>query len=346
MKVNSINKNSISFNGFYDSNALKKILSFAENNGALFASATALTLSATARPLSIMATPKTDKENKKIACAKAVTSTILDFCITLAISAPIVKAVGRINNNPNKYLKKETIENLKGNAKNLKDSKAYTLANQAFKLGIGIAIAAPKAILNLIGMPYILDFLFDNKKPEAIVNNDSTSKNGLNFKKRESDKLASIIGKIIDQKSIQEFSKKNAESNFPMHINAIKDIFTTGVFVTGLSNSNKIEQDRKKPLIYNSITGTLLSIISGYLLDSLTEKPAEKFIEKLKAANQNDPKLKKYTDGFKIAKPAIILGTMYYAIIPMISTFLGERINNIKNKNYKSKTESFSNAEL
>lgn len=329
MKVNSIDKNSISFNGFYNSKGLKKLLSFAENNGALFTTATALTLSAVARPASIMAAPKTDRENKKIACAKAITSTILDFGITFAISLPVVKAVGNINKNPQKYLKKETIKNLANSAdgaNELKNSKAYTLANQMFKLGIGIAIAAPKAILNLIGMPYILD-LFSKQEDLKLVTPETSENNQVSFKGKGIEKLSKWIGKTIDNKSVQEFSKKNADSNFPMHINAIKDALATGVFVAGLNNSKKIDEERKKPLIYNSLIGTCLSIVSGYLLDTATKRPAERFIEKLRAANKSDPNLKKYIDGFKIAKPVVILGIMYYAVIPAISTFFGERID-------------------
>lgn len=321
MKVNCIDKNSVSFNGFYNSKSLKSFLSFAENNGALFASAIALVLSATARPVSIMLTPKTDTENKKIACAKAVTSTILDFVITLAVSAPIVKAIGNINKNPEKYLKKETIENLKNGADNLGGSKVYTLANQMFKLGIGLAIAAPKALLNLAGMPYTANLLFNEPKKTKVEKNED-----LTFKGKGIDKLSSIIGKTIDTKFVQDFSKNNAESNFPMHINAAKDILTTGVFALGLNKSKKVDEERKKPLIFNSLIGTGLSVAAGYLLDSALNKPAEKFIRKLKEANLNDPNLKKYIDGFWIAKPVLILGITYYAIIPMISTFLGERI--------------------
>ena len=270
-----------------------------------------------------MSTPKTDSENKKIACAKAITSTILEFFITLAISAPIVKAMGNINKHPEKYLKKETIENLKNGAEGLKDSKAYTLANQIFKLGIGIAIAAPKSILNIMGMPYVLNFLFKKNNEKQGSKYGETA-----FKGKGTEKLSSIIGKIMDNKAVQDFSKKNAETNFPMHINAVRDTLATGTFIAGVSKSKKIEENRKSPLIYNSVIGTSLSIISGYLLDFATQKPAERFIKKLSEANKNDPMLKKYTDGFKIAKPVIILGTMYYAIIPFISTFFGERIKN------------------
>ena len=44
-----------------------------------------------------------------------------------------------------------------------------------------------------------------------------------------------------------------------------------------------------------------------------------------KKANKNLPDLEKYLDGIKIAKPAIILGGIYYIIIPLISTFIADR---------------------
>ena len=66
MKVNSTNKRNISFNGLWDNKALKKGLEFAAKNGTLFAGTTSLVFSTTIRPLSILATPKTDKKNKII----------------------------------------------------------------------------------------------------------------------------------------------------------------------------------------------------------------------------------------------------------------------------------------
>ena len=322
MKVNSIDKRDISFGGFYNSNALKKALAFAEKNGALFASTTSLALSATVRPISILSTPKTDKENKKFACAKAIMSTLLDFVITLAISYPIVKAVGAINKNPQKYLNKSTINNLRENADNLLDSKAYTLANQMFKLGVGICIAAPKALLNILGIPYIMNGFFEPKQQE----NTQPIKN-LTFKSNKENKLAKLIGKIIDSEFVQDFSKKHKNSNFPMHINAIKDTIATTTFITGVSKSNKIKENRKGPLMYNAAISTGLCIGASYAVDTITDKPAQKFIKHLTKANKNDPNLKKYIDGFKIAKPVLIMGTIYYLLIPFVSTFFAERID-------------------
>ena len=327
MKVNSVEKRDISFNGFYNSNALKKVLSFAEENGALFASATALTLSATVRPVSILSTPNTDKENKRLACAKAIMSTLLDFGITFALSVPIVKSVGAINKNPEKFLKKETINNLKEGAEDLKNSKSYTLANQMFKLGIGIAIAAPKALLNVLGLPYIHDGLFG--KEQTFQQKESQN---LTFKGKSSDWLSRIIGKTIDNKSVQEFSKKHKDSNFPMHINVLKDLLATSTFALGVSKSGKIDDKRKGPLIYNALLSTGLCIGASYAVDSATDKPAKRFIEKLTKANKNDPNLKKYIDGFKIAKPVLIMGAVYYLLIPVISTYFAERFDKLFNK--------------
>ena len=57
MKVQSI----------YTNKLLKKGLEFAANNGSLFAAGTSLVLSSVARPAVILATPHTDKKNKKYA---------------------------------------------------------------------------------------------------------------------------------------------------------------------------------------------------------------------------------------------------------------------------------------
>lgn len=317
MKVNSLENNDISFNGFYNSSGLKKVLEFAEKNGALFMSGTSLALSATVRPMSILASPKTDKENKKLACAKSVTSTLIDFIITLAVSAPLVKAMKKIDKNPQKFLKSETISYLKDQSDNLTNSKAYTFANQIIKLGIGLAIAVPKALVNLAGIPHTMNLIFTEKED----NNYSD----INFKGK--DKLPNFIGKIIDKRWVQDFSKENAESNFPMHIAALKDTVATTTFMTGVYKSRKIDENRKGPLIYNSFISTALSILSAYFIDALTEKPANKFIENFKKTNANNPNLKKYLDGFKIAKPTIIMGLIYYAIIPIFATFFAERVD-------------------
>ena len=319
MKVNSINNRDISFNGFYNSSALKKTLAFAENNGALFMSATSLALSGFVRPASILSAPKTDRENKRLACSKSIVSTFLDFIITFAISVPIVNAIGAISKNPQKYLNSETVKYIKQNCKNIEDSRVYTFLNQLFKLGIGLAIAAPKAILNAAGTPYVMNSVFSDTPSDK-------NKNPV-FKGSEENKLAKLMGKFFDNKNVLKFAEKNQNSNYPLHITALKDALTTGVFAAEIGRSNKIKNDRKGPLIYNSILSTILCIASAYGIDSLTKNFDKKFTQKFANANKSDLNLKKYLDGYKIVKPTIIMGILYYLLIPVISTYFAERID-------------------
>lgn len=327
MNVNNINSRDISFNGLWNSKFVKKSLEFASNNGALFAATTTLALSTGVRTLSIYATPKTEKENKKIVAAKSIISGILEFGLTLAISAPIAAAFKKIDKNPTKYLKQDTIQILKNNAETLKDSKAYSLATQLFKLGIGFAVILPKAILTALGIPIILDKYFS--KPE---NKKNIENKNLAFQGKNGDNLAKCLGKILDNKSFQNFAIKNKDSNFPMHIFALKDILATTAFINQAKKNKKIKEEQKPFLIKNSVFSTTLSIISSYTIDKLTEKQAQKIINKIKKENINDPNLAKYIEGVKIIKPILILALVYYTIIPIISTFMAQQSLNIKNK--------------
>lgn len=316
MKVNSNNRD-ISFQGFYDSKVLKKGLELASDNGALFAATTTLTLSLGVRPTVILATPNTDKENKKMAFTKSVASSFTGFLLMLVLSKPLSKSIKNIDKNPELYLKKETCENLKETGKKLTDSKAYSLATQMFKLGLGLLASIPKAILTTATIPYVMNTVFPK--------NDATKKgNNPSFKGKNS--LSNGIGKILDNKKVQEFSKKYKDTNFPMHIIACTDILSTGAFIHEINKSKKIEDATKPALCYNALISTVACIISGYGIDKLTNKPTQKFIEKFKQANRHDPKLNKYMEGIKIAKPIAILGLVYYLIIPFISTYLADRV--------------------
>jgi len=295
MKVNS---------GFYNNKTLKKGFEFAAKNGALFAASTTLALSATVRPVSILLTPKTDKENKKFVCAKSLASSGVSFLMTFALSMPVMFAIKKIDNNPKKFLKSETIRAY--------DKKSYEFATQMFKLGLGLALAIPKAVLTAAGLPYIMQSVFPEKKE------------GLSFKGK--DRLAKGIGKVLDNKGLQKFSDRYKNSNFPMHTIAGTDILTTATFIHQAAKSKKIKDERKKVLMYNAGISTGLSVACGYGLDKLTDKPTARFIENFKKANKGLPNLDKQVEGIKIAKPILLLAGVYYTLIPLISTFLADRM--------------------
>ncbi len=315
MKVNA--NRDISFKSVYTNKAVKKGLEFAADNGALFAATATVGFSAL-RPLSIWMTPKTEKENRLLAVSKSLSSSAVGFILTLGLSLPLSNSIKKIDEAPEKFLSGKTISKLKEPAKKLIESKGYILGTQIFKLGLGGIIAIPKAALVAAGMPFIMNSLGKDKNPHKKT--DNMSFKGISPKEG----LAKQIGSILNKEWYKNFIEKHKESNFPMHIVAATDIVATSAFIHQTKKSNKIKEERKNTLIYNSAISTFLSIFSGYILDVLLNKPTKNFINKYKELNKNDKNLAKQVQGIKIAKPIIILGTTYYCIIPFISTFLAE----------------------
>lgn len=319
--------------GIYNNKLFKRGLEFAADNGALFSATTALVLSTIARPIAIMATPNTDKENKKYACAKSLSSSAVGYILMLGASMPVAKAIKKIDTRPAKYLKTSTINTLKDGGKEITKSKAYMFATQIFKLGIGFVIAVPKSIMTCALIPPFMSKLFPKKsndvkekpKNENIKKGKEVSFTGAYNSGIEG--ISKGIGKIIDTPYIQRMSNKLQNSNFEQHIMSMTDGLITAAFIQQTRKSKRIEENRKKPLMYNAAISTGLCIAGGYALNRAIKKPFDKFVEKFTQVNKNSPKLEKYIEGMKVVKPAFILGGIYYIAIPLISTFLADRID-------------------
>ena len=316
MKVQSI----------YTSKILKKGLEFAAKNGSLFTAATALAFS-TARPLMILATPKTDRENKEYAFTKSVSSTLIGYGLMYCASTPVARAVKNIIDNPKEYLKPETIKNLKINLQSPRASSKFNFATQLVILGVGLIIAVPKSILTCSLIPPIMKNLF-NKKPDN--ENPDKNSNKLSFKgiPDKPNVLSKGIAKILDKPFIGKLAEKYHDSNFEQLIIYLTDIMATAVFMQQTSSSKGIKDDRKKPLIYNAGISTGLSVAVGYLINHFTAKQTDNFVKKFSEANKNSKELNTYLEGIRVAKPALILGTLYYLIIPLISTFMADKFDN------------------
>ncbi|MBO6257674.1 hypothetical protein J6N69_06525 [bacterium] len=140
--------------------------------------------------------------------------------------------------------------------------------------------------------------------------------------------LTKVVGRAIDKKFIGKMSERFANTNFPQHIISMTDALATSAFIVQTSKSKKIDEDRKKALMYNAGISTGLCITGGYVINNLTKKSTDKFIKNFREANKNSPKLEKYIEGIKIAKPALILGGLYYIAIPLLSTFLADKFDN------------------
>lgn len=300
MKVQSI----------YTNRIFKKGLEFASNKSAIFVGSVSLALSTIARPIAILSTPNTNKENKKYACIKSFASTAVGYGLMLGASLPVSNALKEIDKNKTKYLKPQTL-------KRLSTPKKYAFATQLFNLGLGFLIAIPKSILTCALIPPFMAKIFPKKENQQ--KNISFTGN-----------LSKGIGKLIDTNAVQKLTEKFHNTNFEQHIMCLTDVVATGAFITQTAKNKKIEQDRKKALMYNAGISTGLCIAGSYIIDKALKKPTEKFIENFRKANKNSPKLEKYVEGIRVTKPALILGGIYYIIIPVISTFLADRFD--KNK--------------
>lgn len=328
MKITSntnINKN-ITFSGFYNNKYLLKGLKFASKNGALFSATTTVVLSSIARPISIMVTPKADKENKKHALAKSISSTVVGYLIMLSASLPVANAIDKIDKNPEIYLTKETIRNLQNKAPSLSKSKSYLLATQIFKLGLGLAIAVPKSTITNYLIAPILKLMPQKKDVEKNVSKRKNS-SIISFKSSvfKIENLSKAFGSILNLKPLQDFAKKYCDSNFAQHVMSLTDVLLTATVVNKIKNNKKIDEKRKKPLIHNSVISTALCLASGYTINNLLNKPMDKFIQKFCAVNKDLPELERYLDGLKVVKPTLILGIIYYIFIPMFATFFADK---------------------
>lgn len=328
MKINSINnynsRQNPVFKGIYTSNAAKKTFKFAEENGALFVAATTFVLSTLVRPLVILATPDTDKENKRYAAAKSIASSIVGFGLMFAATKPLTKAIQKIDKNPEKYLSKKTIEKLKEKNHDLKNSKPYIFISQLLKLGAGFALALPKAALTCALMLPIFDLFWEGGKNRQQKGKNPSFKGHFSGNIK-ADFLPRKIGKFYNSDFAQKMSEKFKNSNYEMGIICATDILATLGFVHQNKKSQNMTEKQKRVLNRNVIYGTAMSILGAITLDKALESKTEKFIEKFKKANPTLKNPEKYAEGIKITKKVFLLGGLYYIAIPLAATFLADK---------------------
>ncbi len=329
MRVKNLSRNNVTFNGMWNNKLLLKGLEKISEHGTSFAAGTSLAMSLIVRPLAIAATPDTEKENKQYAISNSVCSGIVKFGMVEAVALPVENAVKRIDGNPERFLKLDTIKTLKNNASSLVESQRYRLGTQILKLGTTFITAVPKSVLTVAFIPIIMDKLFQLRVPQKNDSEVINKTSDVTFKGALPEKLSGLLGKILDNKKFQSFLMKNEqnEKNIAKHITAATDVLLTGAAAYRTGCSEKIKSDRKKALIYNNVISTAITLGGGYGIDSLIKEKTDAFITKFSKVNAADPKLHKYIEGINILRPAIIFALIYYGILPMFSTYIAEKVD-------------------
>lgn len=313
-----------------------KCLEKVSDHGTSFSAGTSLIMSLSLRPLAIMITPDTEKENKQYAASNSICSGLIKFALVEAVALPIENAVKKIDKNPEKYLNKIAIEKLGKEVKSLASSRSYKLLTQIIKLSAGFLTAIPKSMLTVALIPIVMDKMFKMSKEQNVKNIETNNKtyiekpnSGVFFTGGLTEKVAKGLGKIIEKKKVQDFAIKYQEQDkdIAKHITAATDSLLTATAVVQTNKSNKIKENRKRALNYNNTISTAITIVGGYFVDGLIKKPTGKFIEKFKTLNAGNPNLAKCVEGINILRPAIIFAAIYYGVLPIFSTYLSEKID-------------------
>ena len=315
MKVNNI-QNSPQFKGVYNNKILLKGLEFASNHSASFIAGATLLSSTVLRPLAINSIDNADEDNKKIFTAESISSGLTKFALAEMIAIPVENGIKMIDKNKEKYLNRETLQNL--------SPESYKFLTKSIKLGSNFISAIPKSMIGVALIPVVHKLLFDNEKQSNKVNN-----NNISFKGKLADNSAKIISKVMNNEVVQNFANKfqTSDKNLAKNVSVATDILLCSTSILSTQKSKKIDKERKKPLIFNKALSTIISLVAGYKIDELIQKTGKKSIEKFIQANKNNPNLQKYLDGINIVRPTIIFAFLYYALIPVITTFASDKLN-------------------
>lgn len=153
-----------------------KFLKMADDNSAVFGALFALILTGIFRPAAIMALPgnKKNADDKKYAAAHSIASGVISYGISLIISQPLSKAIGKIEENKDKYFKGE-------NLKYFESGRVFNASKSYVNILHEAIIAPPRAAITIALIPVILKYLFgwEKKKSNTQIKNPQPLQNNV-----------------------------------------------------------------------------------------------------------------------------------------------------------------------
>ena len=329
-----------SFKGVLSNRYLLSGLKKISEHGTSFVAVTSFVMSSGVRTFSILNTPGVEKENKHYAAANSIGSGLVKFGIVEAVALPLENIIKKIDKNPEKYLKETAVKSYMNGAKQFCESRSYRFVTQIIKQSAGLVTAIPKSLLTVLLIPFIKDGFFPQQqkirfKKDKIdsmsADRQPTSKHPFSrhpsFKHSLPEFFAKQTGKLLSREDVQKFAQKYCvhDKDISKHMTAATDILLTTASAIGIAQSEKIKENRKRPLIFNNIISTAATLLFGYGIDRAAKRGTDKFIEKFSRINKNDINLPKYIEGINILRPTLIFALIYYGLLPVFSTFMAER---------------------
>ena len=329
-----------SFKGVLNNRYLLSGLKKISEHGTSFVAVTSFVMSSGIRTFSILNTPGVEKENKHYAAANSIGSGLVKFGIVEAVALPLENIIKKIDKNPEKYLKETAVKSYMNGAKQFCESRSYRFVTQIIKQSAGLVTAIPKSLLTVLLIPFIKDGFFPQQqkirfKKDKIdsmsADRQPASKHPFSrhpsFKHSLPEFFAKQTGKLLSREDVQKFAQKYCvhDKDISKHMTAATDILLTTASAIGIAQSEKIKENRKRPLIFNNIISTAATLLFGYGIDRAAKRGTDKFIEKFSRINKNDINLPKYIEGINILRPTLIFALIYYGLLPVFSTFMAER---------------------
>ena len=329
-----------SFKGVLSNRYLLSGLKKISEHGTSFVAVTSFVMSSGVRTFSILNTPGVEKENKHYAAANSIGSGLVKFGIVEAVALPLENIIKKIDKNPEKYLKETAVKAYMNGAKQFCESRSYRFVTQIIKQSAGLVTAIPKSLLTVLLIPFIKDGFFPqqqkirfkkDKIDSVSADRQPASKHPFSrhpsFKHSLPEFFAKQTGKLLSREDVQKFAQKYCvhDKDISKHMTAATDILLTTASAIGIAQSEKIKENRKRPLIFNNIISTAATLLFGYGIDRAAKRGTDKFIEKFSRINKNDINLPKYIEGINILRPTLIFALIYYGLLPVFSTFMAER---------------------
>lgn len=329
-----------SFKGVLNNRYLLSGLKKISEHGTSFVAVTSFVMSSGVRTFSILNTPGVEKENKHYAAANSIGSGLVKFGIVEAVALPLENIIKKIDKNPEKYLKETAVKSYMNGAKQFCESRSYRFVTQIIKQSAGLVTAIPKSLLTVSLIPFIKDGFFPQQQKIRFKKDkiDSVSADRQPASKHPSSRhpsfkhslpefFAKQTAKLLSREDVQKFAKKYCvhDKDISKHMTAAMDILLTTASAIGIAQSEKIKENRKRPLIFNNIISTAATLLFGYGIDTAAKRGTDKFIEKFSRINKNDINLPKYIEGINILRPTLIFALIYYGLLPVFSTFMAER---------------------